>query len=76
MNIKILGTGCSDCKQLQQNTQTAIKETKQKATIEKIEDIGEIVSYGVTSMPALIINDKIICSGKILTCDDIKPYLR
>ena len=75
MVIKILGSGCSKCKKLEANAKEAVKEMGIEATIEKVEDIKSIMSYGVMSTPALVIDDEVKATGKVLSKDDIKKYL-
>ncbi len=76
MEIKILGTGCPKCKQLEANARKALAETKIKAEIIKITDINEIVDYGVMSMPAIVIDDKLRCSGRIPDIEEIEEWLK
>ena len=75
MNIKILGTGCSKCKKLEANTKEAVKELGIDASIEKVEDIQEIMSYGVMSTPALVVDGQVKLMGKVPSVEDIKKYL-
>ncbi|AHF08741.1 thioredoxin family protein [Dehalobacter restrictus] len=76
MNIKILGSGCSNCKKLQAVTEEAVKDAGVDATIEKVEDIKKIMAYGVMRTPALVINEKIKAFGRIPTKDEIKKYIK
>ncbi|OIO63070.1 thioredoxin family protein [Candidatus Woesearchaeota archaeon CG_4_10_14_0_2_um_filter_33_10] len=76
MKIKILGTGCPKCKKLEENARKALAETKIKAEIIKITDINEIVDYGVMSMPAIVIDNKLKCSGRIPDVEEIKEWLK
>lgn len=73
--IKILGTGCPKCKKLEANTKEAIKELGIEATIEKVEDIQEIMSYNIMITPALVVDEQVKSAGKILSVEDIKKYL-
>lgn len=75
MNIKILGTGCSNCKRLEANTKAAIEELGIEATIEKVTDIKQIMKYGVMSTPALVVDEKIKVMGKVPSSQDIKKFL-
>ncbi|MCK5763565.1 MAG: TM0996/MTH895 family glutaredoxin-like protein, partial [Clostridiales bacterium] len=59
MIIKILGSGCSNCKKLYENTKEAVNELGIDATVEKVEDFKEIMAYGVMKTPALVVDDKI-----------------
>jgi small redox-active disulfide protein 2 len=71
MTITILGTGCSTCQTLEVNTEQALEEISLDVTVEKIEDMEEIMSYGVMSMPALVIDGDVKVSGRVPTPDEI-----
>ena len=75
MNIKILGSGCANCKKLQQVAMEAVKEMGVEADFEKVEDIQKIMGYGVMRTPALVINEKVKVFGKIPGKDEIKKYI-
>ena len=75
MNIKILGTGCSNCKRLEANTKNAIEELGLDATIEKVTDMKEIMKYGVMSTPALVVDEKVKVVGRVPNSEEIKKYL-
>ena len=75
MEIKILGTGCSNCKKLEANTNEAIKALGIEAKLTKVEDIKEIMKYGVMRTPAIVINEKVKAFGKVLTPEQIKKLL-
>jgi small redox-active disulfide protein 2 len=68
MNIQVLGTGCPKCKQLEANAKKAFPE----AEIEKVEDMGKILQAGVMMTPALVIDGKVLSSGKLLSPEEIK----
>ena len=76
MNIKILGSGCPKCKQLEANAKKAVDELKIKADIEKVTDVGEIVEYGVMSTPAIVIDGEVKASGRIPASEEIKKWLK
>lgn len=65
MDIKILGSGCSNCAKLEKVTKDAIAELGIVAHVEKVEDIQGIMSYGVMSTPALVINGEVKLVGKV-----------
>ncbi len=66
MNIKVLGTGCSKCKKLEANVKKAIDQMGlENVTVEKVEDIQQIIKYGVMKTPALVINEEVKFMGKI-----------
>lgn len=75
MEIKILGTGCSSCKALYQTTLQAVKELESQATVVKEEDIAKIMAYNVIRLPALVIDEEVVCSGKKLTLSDVKQLI-
>lgn len=76
MDIKVLGTGCAKCHTVEQNVRKATEELKIQANIEKVEDIMQIMKYGVMTTPALIINDKVIFSGKNPSLNEIKDIIQ
>ena len=73
--IKILGSGCAKCMELEKSTRTAISELQLDYEIEHITDFAEIASYGVMSTPALVFNGEVISYGKVLTADEVKVLL-
>lgn len=75
MIIKILGMGCESCKKLFKLSEESAKELNIDAIFEKVEDIKKIMSYGVMSTPALVINEKVKVYGKIPSKDVIKKYI-
>ncbi len=75
MIIKILGSGCKNCVSLADNTKTALKELGMEAEIIKITDFADIASYGVMSMPALVIDEKVVSFGKVLKPKEISTIL-
>ena len=75
MEIKILGTGCPNCKKLYAAAENAAKEMNVDAEFEKVEEIQEIMKYGVMRTPALVINEKVKVFGRIPSVDEIKKYI-
>ena len=65
MDIKILGSGCVSCRNLEALTRTALDELGLEVDIDKVTDPGEIASWGVMSTPALVIDDEVVLSGRI-----------
>ena len=76
MIIKILGTGCAKCKKLEENARQAISEAGIDATIVKVTDLDKIMDYGVMMTPALVIDDIVLASGKLLSVSDIKALIK
>lgn len=66
MVIKILGTGCPKCKKLEENARQAVQQAGYSATIEKVTDLNMIMDYGVMLTPALVIDEWVASSGKVL----------
>ncbi len=75
MNIKILGTGCPNCIRLEKNVIKALKMLEIEASIEKVTEISDILSYGVMSTPALVVNEKVLFYGRVPSSEIIKEYL-
>lgn len=75
MIIKVLGSGCANCKKLEENTRKAVEELGIDATVEKVEDLKTILSYGVMKTPALVVDEKVKAMGRVLTSEEIKKYL-
>ena len=76
MKIKVLGSGCPNCKVLEANTKKALEELKIKANVEKVTDIAKIMEYGVMFTPALVVNEKVVSYGRVLSPDEIKKLLK
>ncbi|AHJ14333.1 thioredoxin family protein [Sulfurospirillum multivorans] len=75
MKIEILGTGCSKCQALTLHVKEAVAKKGIFAQVEKVEDIMQIMNYGVTSTPALVVDGKVLSSGKLLSVDEIVTLL-
>jgi small redox-active disulfide protein 2 len=75
MEIKILGTGCPKCKKLEKNATEAVGDLNIEATITKEEDMFKIMSYGVMRTPGLVIDEKVMASGKLLSASEIKNLI-
>jgi small redox-active disulfide protein 2 len=76
MDIKILGTGCPKCHNLEAAVKKAVAELNIKdANIEHVKDINKIIEYGVMSTPALVVDGKVKASGKIPSPEEIKKML-
>jgi small redox-active disulfide protein 2 len=75
MEIKILGTGCAKCKTLEKLTREVVEQNGIDASITKVEDIVEIMKYGVMSTPALVVDGKVEIKGRVPSSDEIKQVL-
>ena len=76
MKIKVLGSNCSKCGELENRAKTAVKELGIKADIEKITDIQVIIGYGVMSLPGLVVDERVKFSGRVPTVDELKKILK
>jgi len=75
MEIKILGTGCPKCKTLEKLTREVVEKNGIDATITKVEDIYQIMKFGVMTTPALVVDGKVEIKGRIPSTDEIKQVL-
>lgn len=75
MNIKILGSGCANCKRLEENARQAVERLGLTANIEKVTDFNKMMAYGIMSTPALVIDEKVVSAGKVLSAQDIQNIL-
>ena len=75
MDIKVLGPGCSRCEELKKRTVNVLAEQNIVANLEKIEDIQQMIAYGILSTPALVINGKVKCAGRIPRPEEIKRWI-
>ena len=75
LRIKILGTGCPNCKKLETEAKKAVENLAIEAEFEKVTDYQKIMEYDILSTPGLVINDKVVSSGKIPSQGEITSYL-
>ena len=73
--IKILGSCCAKCMELEKAVRTAISELQLDYEIDHVTDFAEIASYGVMSTPALVLDGEVISYGKVLTVEEVKELL-
>ena len=71
MKIEILGTGCTKCKNLEEATKQAVVKIGGFHEVKKVEDIVEIMNYGVMSTPALVVDGVVKSTGKVLSVDEL-----
>ena len=76
MNIKVIGSGCPDCTKLYDNTIAALRDLHLEAEVEKIGDLIEIVKLGVLSAPSLMIDGKLVISGRVASQKEIVKLLK
>ncbi len=75
MNIKVLGPGCANCVNLMNNAKTAAAQLGIKATYEKLTDWQDFVQYGLRATPGLVVNEKLVSSGRVPTPAEITTLL-
>lgn len=75
-SVKVLGSGCAKCNSLEEATRLALEELGMDTTIEHVTDFAVIATYGVMSTPALVVDDKVISYGKVLTKDEVKALIQ
>ena len=75
MDIKILGSGCTKCQQLEANTVAALDVLGVHADIEKVTDPAEIASWGVMSTPALVVDDEVLIAGRLPSVAEVGRML-
>ena len=76
MTIKVLGTGCANCKNLEKATINALTELNLDCPVEKVEAIEKILAYNVMRTPALVINEKVVLYGRIPSVNELKEIIQ
>ena len=75
MEIKILGTGCANCKRLESVARQAVAEMGVEATITEVTDMAKIVSYDIVTTPGLVIDEKVVSSGRIPSKAEVTTWV-
>jgi len=75
MKIKVLGPGCARCQQLEKTAREVVKELSIDATIEEVKDIKKIMEYPILTTPGLVIDDKLVCSGRVPTKAEVTTFI-
>jgi small redox-active disulfide protein 2 len=74
--VKILGSGCKKCNELEVNTIEALKQLGMDTSVDHVTDFSQIAAYGVMSTPALVFNEKVVSYGKVLKSEEIAKMLK
>jgi small redox-active disulfide protein 2 len=75
MDIKVLGPGCTRCKEAEKRVRETVADLGVKAEVEKISDFQKIAEYGVLGTPAVVVNGQVKSVGKVPSKDEIKKWL-
>ena len=75
MEIKVLGSGCAKCKTTYEMIEKIVKENQIDATLSKVEDIVELLNYGVMTTPAIVVDGEVKLKGHVPTESEIKKML-
>jgi small redox-active disulfide protein 2 len=76
LNIKILGSGCANCKRLEQIARKVVEDNQLEADIEKVTDFNEIMKWPILGTPGLVVNDQVVSSGRIPTESEVAAWLK
>jgi small redox-active disulfide protein 2 len=76
INIKVLGSGCANCKRLEQIARKAAEDMGVEAEIEKVTNYNDIMKYPILSTPGLVINEELVSSGRIPSQEEITEWLK
>lgn len=76
MEIKIIGSNCKNGMQLYKMATRAIENTRNEVTITKLDDKASINKYGITNIPGLVVDEQLICQGKVMTDREIKKLIQ
>ena len=76
LNIKVLGPGCANCRKLEEIAREAVASLGVEAEISKVTDMQQIIAYDVLKTPGLVINEKLVSSGRIPTPQTVAEWIR
>jgi small redox-active disulfide protein 2 len=75
LTIKVLGSGCANCKRVEQIARKVVNEMSLEAEVIKVTDYNDIMAYNVLSTPGLVVNEKLVCSGRIPTPAEVNTWV-
>ena len=76
MNIKVLGPGCAKCHTVDKMVREVVKELNANATVDYIQDMRKILDYPILTTPGLVINEEVVCSGRIPSKQEITKWIQ
>lgn len=74
--VKVLGSGCQKCNELELHTKTALENLGMDTAIDHVTDFTQIAAYGVMTTPALVLDDKVLSYGKVLSVEEVETLLQ
>lgn len=75
LTIKVLGPGCANCKRLEQLSRKVVSDLAIEAELVKVTDYDQIMAYPILSTPGLVLNEKVVCSGRVPTAGEITTWI-
>jgi len=75
MRIRVLGPGCTRCRHLEELTREAVKELGVEASIEEVKDLKKIMEYPILTTPGLVIDEELVCSGRVPTKAEVTQFI-
>ena len=75
LTIKVLGSGCANCKRVEQIARKVVAEMSLEAEVIKVTDYNDITSYNILSTPGLVINENVVCAGRIPTPAEVTTWV-
>ena len=75
LTIKVLGSGCANCKRLEQIARKVVEDMSMQAEIVKVTDYNDIMAYNILSTPGLVVNEKLVSAGRIPSEAEITTFL-
>ena len=74
--VKVLGMGCAKCKRLESLSETAIQTAQVEANLSKLEELDDIMAYDILATPALVVDEKVVSSGRLPSVEEIVNWLK
>jgi small redox-active disulfide protein 2 len=75
-SVKVLGSGCAKCNELEKNTRAALELLEMDTSIDHVTDFAQIAAYGVMTTPALVVDGKVVAYGKVLKTEEVVKILQ